>query len=238
MERLVSLVSGGGSTMQEIARAIERGDVQGMKMAGVIASRPDAGGIAKARALNVPIDIVDPRTYRNQGKIDREAFGRRLLDVLENRFGATVVTQNGWIPLTPSSVTAAYEGRMFNQHPGPPEQFGGKGMMGKAVHAAILKFQELAGRTFATSVVGHHADAKLDEGGVVLRRPVEVRSGDTVDSLQERALPEEHVAQIQMLQAFVKGELRTLEPELLVHPDEMHLLEEAKRYAIAAYPKG
>ena len=237
MERLVSLISGGGTTMEQIALAIERGDVPGMQMTGVIASKPDAGGIDKARKLGIPTMIVDQRAFRSERGLDRAAFGRRLLAVLGD-YGATVVTQNGWIPLTPANVTFTYGDRIFNQHPGPPEQFGGKGMMGKAVHAAVLKFQELAGRTFDTSVVGHYADPELDKGGVVVRRKVEVFHNDTVDSLQARALPEEHRAQIEMLRALVDCRLRELEPELLVEPDEMHLLEEAKCYAIGAYPKG
>lgn len=239
MERLVSLITGGGSTMEQMALAIQRGDVPGMTMAGVIASKLDAGGIEKARKLSIPVDIVDPRFFRTpEGKRDPNAFGARLLDVLENRFGATVVTQNGWIPHTPNGVTNRYGDRIFNQHPGPPENFGGKGMMGKAVHAAVLRFQALVGRTFDTSVVAHYSDPVTDMGSVVVRRKVEVSHRDTVDSLQARALPEEHLAQIELLQKIVNGQLRVLDPELLVHADEMHLLEEAKDYAVGAYPKG
>ncbi len=239
MERLVSLITGGGTTMEQMALAIQRGDVPGMTMAGMIASKPDAGGIEKARRLNIPVDIVDPRYFRTpEGKHDSKAFGARLIDVLENRFGATVITQNGWIPHTPGAVTNRYGDRLFNQHPGPPENFGGKGMMGKAVHAAVLRFQELVGRTFDTSVVAHYADPVVDMGSVVVRRKVEVLHRDTVDSLQQRALPEEHLAQIELLRQIVAGKLRVLDAELLVHADEMHLLEEAKDYAVGAYPKG
>lgn len=238
MERLVSLISGGGTTMEQIALAIERGDIPDVAMAGVIASNPSAGGIRKAAKLRLPVDIVDPRTFRVGGKIDRAAFGRRLLDVLENRFGATVVTQNGWIPHTPRAVTARYGDRIFNQHPGPPEDFGGKGMMGKAVHEAVLKFQELTGRVFETSVVAHYAVPAIDGGGVVVRRKVEVSHRDTADSLQARALPEEHLAQIDLLRDIVAGRVRVLEPESFVEEGEGHLLEEAKTHAIGLYPKG
>lgn len=70
--------------MREIALAIECGTIPGIEMAGVIASRPDAAGIEKARELRIPYDIVDPRTFRQaELTIDREAFGLRLLDVLK-----------------------------------------------------------------------------------------------------------------------------------------------------------
>ena len=239
MERLVSLISGGGSTMEQIGLAIERGGIPDMQLAGVISSKADAGGVQKARALGIEPIVVDPREFRSQalgGKIDREAFGHRLLRVLREDLGATVVTQNGWIPHTPPRVTEAYAGRIFNQHPGEPGMFGGKGMAGKAVHVAVLKFQELVGRVFPTAVVAHRATAGLDEGAVVHRRMVDVLPGDTPASLQERALPIEHIVQVEMLNLFMRGLLRDLEPTLVL-PEESYVLEQAKLFA-REHPEG
>ena len=239
MERLVSLISGGGSTMEQIGLAIERGGIPDMQLAGVISSKADAGGVQKARALGIEPIVVDPREFRSQalgGKIDREAFGHRLLRVLREDLGATVVTQNGWIPHTPPRVTEAYAGRIFNQHPGEPGMFGGKGMAGKAVHVAVLKFQELVGRVFPTAVVAHRATAGLDEGAVVHRRMVDVLPGDTPATLQERALPIEHIVQVEMLNLFMRGLLRDLEPTLVL-PEESYFLEQAKLFA-REHPEG
>jgi phosphoribosylglycinamide formyltransferase 1 len=236
VERLGSLISGGGTTMQEIIRASQSGDIPGLEVACVIASRPDAGGIDKARRLGIPerdIIVIDSRAFR----ADRAAFGERIISVLADR-GVTVVTQNGWLPLTPESVIRAYEGNIFNQHPGPPEAFGGKGMMGRAVHAAVLEFQRLTGRIFDTWVVGHRVAAGLDEGAVVKRAKVAVEPGDTAESLQARALPAEHRVQVELLRDFVRGELQALAPETLVFPGEEPLLEEAKRIARERFPRG
>ena len=219
--------------------AIERGGIPDMQLAGVISSKADAGGVQKARALGIEPIVVDPREFRSQalgGKIDREVFGHRLLRVLREDLGATVVTQNGWIPHTPPRVTEAYAGRIFNQHPGEPGMFGGKGMAGKAVHVAVLKFQELVGRVFPTAVVAHRATAGLDEGAVVHRRMVDVLPGDTPASLQERALPIEHIVQVEMLNLFMRGLLRDLEPTLVL-PEESYFLEQAKLFA-REHPEG
>lgn len=258
MERLVSLISGGGTTMQEIARAIESGEIPGMQMAGVIASKAEAGGIEKAQKLGIPVTVVDPRDFRIEGlrKTNREAFGKRILEVLDDA-GATIVTQNGWLPRTPENVTERFSGvqtlrtasligaevethcpSIFNQHPGPPNYFGKQGMFGKAVHCAVLEFQRLVGRRFDTYVVGQYADAEVDGGSIVRKGTVEVKSGDTVDDLQQRALPIEHRVQIEMLQAFTRGTLRRLPHELLVHHDELELLEQAKAIARERYPNG
>lgn len=228
--------------MAEIIKAVQSQEIPNMEIAGVLASNPDAGGIEKAVKLGIPksdIHVLQRRDFRipETTKTDWERFGRAITDFFRPRF-VSVVTQNGFIPTMPEYVTERYPRSIFNQHPGPPEEFGGKGMKGRAVHAAILEFQRLAGRIFETSVVGHYSHKEVDKGAVVQRAKVPVLAGDTVKDLQERALPVEHRVQIEMLQNFMLGKLRALEPEMLVHPDELPLLEQAKAFAIKEYPDG
>ena len=228
--------------MEAIVKAVQSRQIPEMEVGCIVASSAAVEGIERVRILGIPerdIVVVDPRQFVHpeSGRVDRERLGQRLLEVL-GEHGVTVVTQNGWLPLTPELVIHGYPGRIFNQHPGPPEEFGGKGMFGRAVHKAVLEFRRLVGREIATSVVGHYVSAKLDEGRVVERRKVQIEKGDTVESLQSRVLPVEHVAQISLLQKFVRGELVALEPERLVLPGEEWVLEEAKKMAREMYPRG
>lgn len=239
-ERLVSLISGGGTTMDHIVRAVMRGEIKGMDVAGIIASNRKAGGIAKARALAIPeerIVVVNPRDFRRDGAVDAFAFGDALLAELR-RMDATVVTQNGWLPHTPEAVLKAYAGRMFNQHPGHPVEFGGEGMYGLRVHAAILEFQKRVKRVFPAYVVAQHVDRRLDAGSTVQSAEVTVAEGDTPESLQARCLPREHDVQITLLQAFVGGRLREVELPCHVGAGELGALMEAKQEAIRRYPRG
>jgi phosphoribosylglycinamide formyltransferase 1 len=242
MENWTSLITGGGTTMASMIKAVQSGEIPDTEISCIIASTPEAGGIQKARDLNIPeekIVVVDARDSFIPGtrKIDRDHYGERLMRVLL-RHDTTVITQNGWLPRTPKLVTDTYRDHIFNQHPGPPEYFGGKGMKGKAVHAAVLEFQRLAGRVFDTSVVAHHVTDITDGGRVVKRRKIPVNKDDTVDTLQARALPEEHLSQIELLQDVVRGHVRALPPEVLIFPDEEAFLAEAMRIAIEKYPNG
>lgn len=141
-ERLASLISGGGTTMQEIVKACQSGKIP-MDIACVISSNPTAGGIEKARRLGIPdkdIIIVDQNDFRGSDKkVDPESFGLKILKELRDR-GVTIVTQNGWMPLTPPHVIDEYKNTIFNQHPGPLPDFGGQGMYGRRVHAARLLY--------------------------------------------------------------------------------------------------
>src|SRR5260221_13597873 len=84
--------------------------------------------IEKARNLGIPdedIIVVDPNDFRDKAnKVDQESFGGGILNATR-RHDVTVVTQNGWMPLTPVIVIDEYPDAMFNQHPGPVPEFGG-----------------------------------------------------------------------------------------------------------------
>lgn len=241
MERLASLISGGGTTMEQIVRASQNGHIPSLAIACIVASTPEAGGIARARTLGIPakdIVVVNPRDFRtSEHTIDRTAFGECLLSVLRDH-GATVVTQNGWLPLTPRSVIQAYRGKIFNQHPGPPEDFGGKGMYGLNVHAAVLQFYRMVGRIMSgawTEIVAHHVDEGVDTGQVVRAAPIAIRPEDSPEELQQRALPIEHMLQIQLLRDIVRGTVREVTGRTrIVQRGEDDACARAKRLVIDA----
>lgn len=117
-----------------------------------------------------------------------------------------MVTQNGWLPKTPAMVIDAFPGNIYNQHPGPVPEFGGKGMYGRRVHAAVLLFKRLTkSDQMWTEAVVQRAAYKFDSGIVVKSQRVEILPKDTVDDLQQRVLPVEHELQIQLLDDVVNG---------------------------------
>src|SRR5687767_10128418 len=106
-ERWASLISGGGTTMFEMAQAVRRGEIN-IEIACVIASTPEAGGLAKAQSLGIPMEIVDPRHFVGaDGKVDLYEFGVANLQVLR-KYSATVVTQNGYLARTSDVVIDAF----------------------------------------------------------------------------------------------------------------------------------
>jgi phosphoribosylglycinamide formyltransferase 1 len=235
-ERLGILISGGGTTMAEIIKACQSGEIPNTEIACIIASNPGAGGIEKAKKLSIPsedIVVIEP------DKTNRNAFGMAIIKELKSR-GVSLVTQNGWLPLTPGKVIEAFSGMIFNQHPGPVPEFGGKGMYGRRVHASVLYFfRETGQKNPYTEVIGQRVAAKFDQGAVIQSAPVEILDGDTADDLQQRALPIEHRVQINMLKDIVTGNIREIRrAKPLVLPGQENILEQAKHAAVLLYPKG
>lgn len=239
-ERLATFASGGGTTSQAIIEASQKGLLP-IDIGCVLINNREAGVIQKALTLGIPpedIVVVNPNDYRGADGVDPEGFGLAILHELQKR-SIDVVTQNGWLPLTPPIVIDQFTDTIFNQHPGPVPEFGGKGMFGRRVHAARLLFTRLTKRDPWTEAVGQRAHYEYDKGAVVKSERIEILSDDTVDSLQGRVLPVEHRVQIELLQDLVAGNLQE-QPhhEMLVRPGEEELLRFSKRAARLLYPHG
>ncbi|MBI2029137.1 phosphoribosylamine--glycine ligase [Candidatus Gottesmanbacteria bacterium] len=194
--RLAILISGSGTTMEAIIKACKFGKLkEKIDPVVVISSNSAALGIEKAKKLGIKVEVVKNR--------------KNLLKTLK-KYKPDIVSQNGWLPLTPIDVIRAYKNRIYNQHPAPLDpknhlHFGGKGMYGLAVHAKILDFQKRAGRNFPTEATIHRVSKEFDTGEVIARKQVPVYMSDTPEILAKRVLPIEHKLFIDFLDREYKG---------------------------------
>ena len=231
-----SMISGGGTTMEAILKECQSGRLHRIEPVLIIASCDDAGGIKKARAMGVSHDNIVIIHRRNFSSAS--AFGEAILLACHQR-KVQVITQNGWMLKTPRNVIDAFTGKIFNQHPGPTPDFGGKGMFGRRVHCARLLFTRMTGRAFYTEAVAQRVAYQYDKGVIVKRRTIAIHDSDTVEDLQTRLLPIEHEMQIEMLEDFGNGMIEEApRDQPLVLPEEMPILAEAKRIACLLYPEG
>jgi phosphoribosylglycinamide formyltransferase-1 len=242
-ERWASLISGSGSTMERMVVSTRWDGVE-VDAGLVVASNPRAAGIERARRQGVPVKVIDPNEFKRYGEHSKEVFGEKLLEVLDDH-KITVVTQNGWRPTTPENVIDQYQGRIFNQHPGPIPEFGGRGMYGMRVHAAVWLFRHLNNRHKAapedlwTEVVAHRVGYELDDGAVVKSCRVPILPQDSYEDLQKRALPVEHEVQIALLRDIAAGTVREVPArEPILKPGQENDLKFAKLMAGKYCPRG
>lgn len=175
--RLAALASGGGSNVGAILDAIARGDLRA-ELALVVSNNSGAHVLQRARDAGVPALHVSSKTHPDPGAALLEALQTHAIDVL---------VLAGYLKKLDPRVVAAFEGRATNIHPAPLPRFGGRGMFGAHVHAAVLE----AG-VAQTGPTVHRVTAEYDEGETLGFEPVAVEPGDTVESLSARVLAAEH----------------------------------------------
>jgi folate-dependent phosphoribosylglycinamide formyltransferase PurN len=183
--RLGILVSGGGRTALNIARRCRRpgaavlhaGDLDAGDLdagvAIVIAHREDTPAVARCRAAGLRVAVIP---------IAGEAGVACVEDRVDSALEAAqvdIVCLAGY--LRKFRVGERWAGRTLNIHPGLLPDFGGHGMYGDRVHAAVLA----AGARESGCTV-HEVDGEYDRGPVVLERRCAVETGDSVESLAAR----------------------------------------------------
>lgn len=255
-ERLALFVSGGGTTMNEMLKAMNDGRVSSDKIvpALVIASKPNIGAIDKARAFGVPVVVVNPQDFKGADGIDREGLGQANKKALIDH-GATVATLNGYTPrISPIEIDYLGKDAIYNQHPADPRNFGQ--LYGRQTHAAVLHFSDNVERDIVTFATAQRADVRVDDGAVVVYEsilvPKDTSSGRNltpeekeqgfiarVEHLQrDLVLPREHAGQILLVQQIGRHRVRELVVPNVVFANETDLLAQAKARAVQLFPRG
>lgn len=173
--RIAVLASGRGTNLQAIIDHLSRNAASIAEVVVVASNRAEAGALERARKNGIATEVFEVSDD-----------GTALLELLE-RHSAQLVALAGYLKRIPPLVTGRFRGRIVNVHPGLLPQFGGEGMYGSRVHAAVL-----ASGATTTGVTIHFVDDEYDHGAVIAQWPVRVRVDDTAETLAERVLLAEH----------------------------------------------
>lgn len=191
---LAVLVSGRGSNLDAIFRAIELGELRA-QVALVISSRADAPALDIARQHGATIMVIAPRSFAS-----RAEAGSAIIAALQDaQVGAVALA--GYKPILDASVIDAYPNMILNVHPSLLPAFAG-GMAPKPQTDALAAGVKVSGCTV------HIVTADVDAGPIVAQAAVPVLDDDTVESLSARILAEEHRLLPQALEWLLSGRLR------------------------------
>jgi phosphoribosylglycinamide formyltransferase 1 len=171
--RIAVLISGEGTSLQNLIDRIADGRLPGVEIPIVISSRSQVGGVERARRAGLPVDVI-----RVKDLPEVEKFSEHIALTLDV-YAVDLVVQAGWLCLW--QVPRRWLGRVINIHPALLPMYGGKGFYGRHVHEAVLA----AGDKVSGATV-HWVDNEYDHGEVVLQKQCPVEPDDTADSLAER----------------------------------------------------
>ena len=193
--KLGFLASHGGSNMQAIVDACTSGLLEA-EVRVVISNNADSLALQRARDQNIPVAHLSSRTHPDPQELDAaiaETLARSAVDL---------VLLAGYMRKVGPITLARFPQRILNIHPALLPKYGGEGLYGRRVHEAVLSSGDRA-----TGVTIHLVDEEYDRGPVVAQCEVEVRPGDSVDTLAARVLEQEHKLYVNTLIRIVQGEL-------------------------------
>jgi len=174
-KRIAILISGRGSNMVALAEAVMQGTIPNAEVAVVISDQPNAAGLQKAAELGIETLLIE-RHDRSRAEHDCE-----VVDALKQR-EIDLVCLAGYMRVLSSEFIGAYRGRILNIHPSLLPSFPGLDAQKQALdHGA-----KVSGCTV------HYVDETLDLGPIIAQREVIICNDETVESLSQKILIEEH----------------------------------------------
>jgi phosphoribosylglycinamide formyltransferase-1 len=197
------LASGSGTNLQAIIDAIENGQVPA-EIRVVVCNRPQVKALERAERHSLAVEIVDHKAFPS-----REAFDERVVEVLREK-EVELVCLAGFDRLLSPVFIRAFPERILNIHPALLPSFPGLHAQRQALEYGV--------RIAGCSV--HIVDEKTDHGPIVIQAAVPVYSDDTVDSLTERILAEEHRVYPEAICLFAENRVRVEGRRVLIVDEE------------------
>ena len=175
--RIAVFVSGGGTNLQALMDAEDKGILKSGEIVLVVASNPTAYALERAKAKNIPTAVAWKRELGSQeafeAAIERELAAHRI----------DLIVLAGFMNILSADFTSKWPERIINVHPALIPSFCGKGMYGLAPHVAALeKGVKVTGATV------HFVNEIPDGGRIIAQRAVYVQEGDTPEILQRRVM--------------------------------------------------
>jgi len=196
MKRIAVLVSGGGTNLQALIDAQQRGELGG-QIAAVISSKEGAYALERAKNAGIPGYVLPRKSFDSN-----RSMTVALVDMLKD-MNIDLVVLAGCMIIFTKELVDAYPNAIMNVHPALIPSFCGPGYYGLRVHEEALKYGvKLSGATV------HFVSAECDGGPIIAQKAVEVRHDDTPEILQKRIMEQaEWVLLPQAVRAFCEDRI-------------------------------
>ena len=177
MTRIAVLVSGGGTSLQALIGARDRGELGGGELAAVISSKADAYALERAKNAGIPGYVIARKDY-DSNRAMTQALVAKLKEL-----GIDLVVLAGFMHILTEEMVQAYPNAILNVHPALIPSFCGAGYYGLHVHEKALAYG-----VKVTGATVHFVNEEPDGGPIVLQKAVDILPGDTPEVLQRRVM--------------------------------------------------
>lgn len=178
-KRIAVLVSGGGTNLQALIDAQNRGELGGGQIVAVISSKHGAYALERAEKAGIAGYVLPRKEFDSN-----RAMTVALVDMLKD-LQIDLVVLAGCMIIFTEELVDAYPNAVMNVHPALIPSFCGAGYYGLRVHEEALRYGvKLTGATV------HFVSEECDGGPIIAQKAVEILDGDTPEILQRRVMEE------------------------------------------------
>ena len=175
--KIAVLVSGGGTNLQALINAQNKGIINSGEIKLVVSNNSKAYALERAKKADIDTATVLKKDFATQ--LDFEA---KIIEKLEE-YNIDLIVLAGFMSILSESFTSRYSNRIINVHPSLIPSFCGKGFYGLKVHEeALKKGVKVTGATV------HFVNEIPDGGEIILQKAVNIREDDTPETLQKRVM--------------------------------------------------
>lgn len=175
MKKIAVMISGSGSNLEAIVKACHEKNIYG-EIVYVISNNPDAYGIERAKKYNIPVKIIDHKSYT-----DRDDFDDALKEFLDN-LEIDFIILAGFMRILGKNITEKFYGKMINLHPSLLPLYPGLN-----THT-----QALNNKDDYHGISIHFVSAELDAGPLIAQGKIPVKADDGLEKLVSKIHKVEH----------------------------------------------
>lgn len=176
MKRIAVFASGAGSNARKIIEHFKGSNA--VTIALIVSNKPTAGVLQIAAEHHIPTLIIEKEQFFR---------GNAFVDELKEA-GIDFIVLAGFLWKVPVALIKAFPQQIINIHPALLPNYGGKGMYGNFVHAAVI-----ANKEKESGISIHYVDELYDHGAVIFQATCEVKADDTPETLAARIHGLEHL---------------------------------------------
>ncbi len=192
VKRIVIFASGRGSNFSALTDAIQRNEIQGAEVVGLLCNKKEAFVLKEASKRNVPQFLIESKAFKKDGHFDRAAYEKEILKTLE-KLKPDYICLAGYMLLLGKEIIQKFPNRILNIHPSLLPKY-------KGLHA---QRQALEAKEKETGCTVHIVTEALDDGPVIAQSKIPIFAQDCEESLSQRLVPTEHQTYIAALKKLL-----------------------------------
>lgn len=197
--KLAVLISGRGSNLRSILESERKGSLGIATVSLIVSNKQDAKGLKYSEEYNKEAVILE-NSYNS-----REEYDKQLATILHKHDIDLIVLAGFMRILTPFFINK-FNNRIVNIHPSLLPAFPGLNAQKQALDYGV----KISGCTV------HFVIEETDAGPIILQKAVKISSNDTVESLSQKILKNEHEILPLALKLISEGKVSIKERKISV----------------------